>query len=565
MKWLTSGPLPCPVSERRFDLRDWLVILVFLLFAAFYFMARLQRSLPAPLVWGDSANIASFAAALDYPQNFQGDALLHDLDNIRIYSTIQIPLIRLFYRWVDDYGLSFLLLLGPTVFLQLTGFYLLGRAIFTSRYWALLFSLASAIPTTVVLQEFWGIVDNPLPRFTFQALLPFVMALFWVWRERPLRWPLVMMLAGLLVYIHPVSTPAWIAAFWLGCVLYLPGHWRGWQKAAWLVSLGAAALLVMLPFIYNYLTYHESGQTANNALLLQVLYEQFPENLLNPPAAIAELLRDSMDSGLMLFGLTGFLVLWWLKAGERQELILTLVWLGGVLMVSVAVPMLERIVERIFNLSPFETELLRGIRYFHFFMILYAMWGLSELWRKARHRYLAYGIAVLGLLPLVVFALPNLDRLYRYIDWKPLIACWTTGKPICPAENDFYSLIQAIRQQTPEDGRFYYSPSAYDTASLPLRYLTLRSLVYSYKDRGLLAYSNTADLEQWYQTMTEASSYKSDKIWLRRDPVGLRRFLDRLGTDYLIVNFPVIPERAKDFGANIVYQNESFTLLHLIR
>lgn len=565
MKWFTLGPLPRPVSDRRIDWRDGMVIFAFLLFAALFFMARLQRTLPGPLVWGDSANIASFAAALDNPQNFQGDALLYDLDNIRIYATIQIPLIRLFYRWVGEYGFSFLLLLGPTVFLQLAGFYFLGRVILANRYWALLFSLTSAIPAAVVLQEFWGIVDNPLPRFTFQALLPFVLALFWVWREQPLRWLLVMALAGLLVYVHPVSAPAWIAALWLGCLLYLPRNWRGWQKAAWMICLGIAALLVMLPFIVNYQTYYAHGQNANNALLLRVLYEHFPEKLLNPPAAVFELLRDTLGSGLMLFGLAGFLILWWIKAGERRELILTLVWLGGVLLVSVAAPMVERIVERLFDLTPFETELLRGIRYIYFYITLYAIWGLSELWRRVRYRYLAYGIAVLGMAPLIVFASPNLDRLARYLDWKPLFTCWTTGRPFCPVQNDYYSLIQAIRQQTPEDGRFYYSANAYDTASLPLRYFALRSLVYNYKDRGFLTYSNAAGLEQWYQTMTEASAYKNDKIWLRKDPEGMRRFLDRLEADYLIVNFLVTPKKAGELGARIVYQNASFTLLQLIR
>jgi hypothetical protein len=565
MKWLTLGPLSRPDAQRRFDWRDGVVIFAFFLCAALFFLARLQRSLPAPLVWGDSANIASFAAALDHPRNFQGDALLHNLDNIRIYSTIQIPLIRFFYRWVGEYGLSFLLLLGPTVFLQLLGFYLLGRVILASRYWALLFSLACAIPTTVVLQEFWGIVDNPLPRFTFQALIPFVLALFWIWRQRPRRWLVVMALAGLLVYVHPVSTPAWIAALWLGCMLYLPHNWSRWQKVSWMVCLGAVSLLAMLPFIYNYLTYHETGQTANNALLLRVLYEDFPENLLNPPAAVLDLLQDVLSSGMLLFGLAGLTVLWILKAGERRELLLTLVWLGGLLLISVVVPAAERIAERLFALVPLETELLRGIRYIYIFLILYSIWGLSEVWRRARYRALATGIVVLGLVPLILFVLPNLERLNRYLDMKPLVACWTTGRLLCPVENDYNSLVQAIRQQTPEDGRIYYSTNAYDTAALPLRYLALRSLVYSYKDRGLLAYSNAAELEQWYQNMSEASAYKSDKIWLRSDPEGMRRFLDRLGADYLVVNFALGPGRAADIGAQIVYQNESFTLLQLIR
>jgi hypothetical protein len=565
MNWLTLGPLPHSEAERRFDWRDGAVIFTFLLFAALFFLARLQRTYPAPLVWGDSANIASFAAALDHPQNFQNDELLYDLDNIRIYATMQIPLIRLLYRWVGEYGLSFLLLLGPTVFLQLVGFYILGRAIFASRYWALLLSLVSAIPTTLVLQEFWGIVDNPLPRFTFQALLPFVLALFWVWREKPLRWSLVMLLAGFLVYVHPVSTPAWITAIWLGCLVYLPHSWRVWQKISWMGFLGVVSLLVMLPFIYNYLTYHEHGQTANNAVMVRVLYEYFPKNLLNPPAALIELFRDTLSLGVLLLGIAGFVVLWILKAGDRRELLLTLTWLGGIVLVSVALPTLERLVERIFNQSPFETELPRGIRYLYFFLILYSIWGLSELRRRARNRYLSMGFAGLGLIPLIVFASPNLDRLGRYLDMKPLVACWTTGRLFCPAENDYNLLVQAIRQQTPETARFYFSTDAYDTSSFSLRYLALRSLVYSYKDRGLLAYSNAADLEQWYQTMLEASAYKSDRVWMRRGPDGMRRFLDRLGVDYLIVNFPVIPERAVEFGARIEYQNNSFTLLEIIR
>ena len=74
--------------------------------------------------------------------------------------------------------MSFWLLL-PTILLQLIGFYFLGRVLYRSRLWAFLLAvITAAMVTEVGLGEFWGIWRDVLPRFTFQAFLPFC----WRWR-----------------------------------------------------------------------------------------------------------------------------------------------------------------------------------------------------------------------------------------------------------------------------------------------------------------------------------------------------------------------------------------------
>ncbi|MDO8559756.1 MAG: hypothetical protein Q7S23_01825, partial [bacterium] len=190
---------------------------------------RWQGAYPFAFLSGDSANIAGFAAALDHPGNFTGDAILSDPANFRFYQTIHLPLIRALTKITGDYGTSFIWLLGWHVLVQAVGFYILGRILFHRRYWAALYAIMTLVPVQLNL-EFWGAWSDPLPRFSFQALLPYLLAAALRWRSSPIAWPWLMAAAGVLVYVHPVSAPGWGLALWLGFVWGAPAAWSYQKK-----------------------------------------------------------------------------------------------------------------------------------------------------------------------------------------------------------------------------------------------------------------------------------------------------------------------------------------------
>ena len=189
---------------------------------------------------GDGGNIASYAAALDHPGWFSSDPVLGNSNNIGIYATIHIPLIRLLDRLTGDYGLAYTWLVFPETFLQLLGFYILGRVLFKNRSWAFLLAFLTAMMViNIGLGEIWGVWRDALPRVTFQSLLPFLLALVLVWKDRPGRWPWLMIIGGLLVYVHPISAPAWGFAIWLSLWLLHPKGWNWKRRILVMLGLGA--------------------------------------------------------------------------------------------------------------------------------------------------------------------------------------------------------------------------------------------------------------------------------------------------------------------------------------
>ena len=299
---------------------DWLAMLTFLTFAVIYFLGRLQGNYPVVILTGDGGNIASYAAALDHPGWFQADPVLGDLRNIDIYATIHIPIIRALNRLTGDYGLAYAWLVLPQTFLQLLGFYLAGKgAVHQSqqqyrRYSAGRivsgpFVLAFLTAMTVInigLGEIWGVWQDALPRVTFQSLLPFLLTLTLVWKDRPGRWPWLMLLAGLLVYVHPISAPAWGLAIWFSLWLLLPTGWNWKRRILTMLGLGVLFLLVLAPFAVNYLSYRGQDQAADYNTVMAILQTYSPKNLLNVPAALGDFVWSMTRSLLLPVALAGF-------------------------------------------------------------------------------------------------------------------------------------------------------------------------------------------------------------------------------------------------------------------
>ena len=559
---------------------DWLFALIFLACAVVYFLGRLQGNYPVVILTGDGGNIASYAAALDHPGWFQADPALGESNNIGIYATIHIPLIRFLKRLTGDYGLAYAWLVLPQTFLQLLGFYILGRVLFTrtwgtgapvpavlaqagkNRFWALLLAFLTAMTViNIGLGEIWGVWQDALPRVTFQSLLPFLLTLTLVWKDRPGRWPWLMLFAGLLVYVHPISAPAWGLAVWLSLWLLQPKGWSWKRRILILLGLGVLFLVVLTPFAINYLSYRGRDQAADYNTVMAILQTYSPANLLNVPAALWSFLWNMTRSLLLPVALTGFVATWLLKKNDRTPVKIVLLWMAGIFITSVIIPFAEQMIEQRFHVLPIETELVRCIRYFVPLLLLFWIWPLAE-WTprltnpQARRAAIALGI--------VLFCFWSATNRPAVRDIYQTFICFTKARLVCPAPSPLNELILTLRTQTqPGEGVLIFNQdTAYVSQSLSARYAALRPLVYTLRDSGILGYSNRSALPGWLATTKQMETLRAMTDPQRR-LAGLVPLADSLGASYLVVDFDVPPEMLSYLPASVVMHNDRYILLKL--
>lgn len=549
----------------RWNRFDSLFFLACLGWAFLMWYGQFMHQYPDVILGGDAANITGFAAARDHPDWYRGDLLLSDPANFRIYATVHIPLIRALTQITGSYSQSFNLILLPQVFLQLTGFYVLGRQLFRNRFWAVLLALVNIAPFAINLEESWGLSYYAVPRQLFQSLLPFLLALVLRTRKDWRAWPVWMGLCGLLVYAHPVSTPAWAAALGVGILSLTPAstpaRW-GWpRRLGWVALCGVAFLATALPFILNYMNSHVQGASTNYDLVYATIVESFPHNLLDTPAAVAEFIKITTRSGLLPLGLLGLGLLLFIRPRRPADLRLALAWVGGILLMSVFIPWVEHSLERALRLIPVETELARGLRYIPFFFILFALWGLAELSDRLNPHWTSKAAAASAAALVAFWLVINPLRLETM---RHILECWSSAQVLCSHTVPETAVINAVRQYTPPGSPIYSAlANQFDMAfSQSVRYLALRPLVYSFKDRGLLVYSNAETLAKWDQVHQEMVYISTAYSEMERPRQWYNQAVS-LGAEYMITpnTFNLKPYAA--LPVTLLFQDNRYLLFQI--
>jgi hypothetical protein len=552
-------PAPHPLSFNHWDA---LIILFFLFIAFVYQLAVMRPGFPTVILGGDAANIASFAAGRAYPDLFKSDAILGDLNNIGLYVTIHLPLAIWLEKWVGNFGLAYSLLVLPHVFLQYFSYYLFGRVLYRSCYWAFLFSLAVSAPLALDGGELWGVMSDAMPRFTFQVLIPFILILLlFTWRDQPRRWYWIMITVGLLAFVHPVSTPIWAFALWLGFWPMFPPSWDTRRKIQDMFKLGFTLALALLPYVIIYLTYHKSGSSQSNYdLVHHILVEYFPANILNIPGAINTLFYNTAQFGLLWYGSAGLLITGLLFRSERPRLKQMLVWMAGIAFISILVPWVEITIERALRLIPLQTELMRGMRYLVLFLFIFWFYPFAELTRRSRHVHATRAAFAIG--TLLTLGWLTLNPPQPFLQVSPVFNCWERGRFICPTNTDHADALTYIREQTPEGSKFTVF-LANRWSGIEVRYLGLRPMVYAFKDRGQLLYTNPDVLQQWYSYQ----ELENDIFSRRKSPTleekctRIVEFARHAGADYILTNFECPPALQLQLHVSAAYQNSTYSVL----
>lgn len=582
-----SKRLTLPTFAQRISWADAAIVLVFLLLALMHQYGRFGGAYPFATtngfvyLEGDAANIASLAAGWDHPELFRDDELLADRRNFRNYLTVHIPVIRGLTRISGEYGAAFSSLLWLHVFVQAMGFYVLGRVIFQSRFWALLLAIVTLMPISLNLSEYWGIFDNPEPRFSFQALLPYVLALALYWRLRPGRWPWLMAIAGTLMYVHPVSAPTWGFAIWLGLWAFQPPSWSLKKSLGYMLLLGVVFLLVASPFLLHYLLSHAHGtpQGAQYDQVYKIMKVRFAVGYLDLYLALYGFIYSwSGKAGFYwAWAVVGVVLVTLLRRGDRKIVFLVGLWTAGLLTVSLAIPWAEQTISRAYGWIPVELDLVRGIRYTIPLMLLFCLWPIAEIAKKLQRGNARKSpgkiVATIALCTIGGFLVALWTYRYQPREILHTLSCFRHGEVVCewqdvkqrrPNVPAFVEALNAVRRETAPGSKILPTSYLYE---LQIRYYALRPVVYAWKDGGLLAYSNHAGLIKWYENYNEMEAI-NNKQDVKAKLEALLVVSRRLEAQYLLIDyadshFASDPIIVNSLGASIVWSNASFELVRV--
>ncbi len=546
-------------AARGLGLQRWdaVALALFAGFAIVLTIGRLQGNVPFTWLDGDAANVAAFSAARAHPEMFVGDELLGNLQNIRYYLSATLPILESLKRVTGDYGLAFTALLPVHVFIELSGFYLLARYLMRSRLWGFLFAAISAMPLPLNLGEYWGLSLIPLPRATFQALLPFVLLAALAWRDQPARWPWVMLMAGGLTYAHLVSGPTWALALWMGFWLFLPGSWSWRRKIAVMLALGLVYLLAISPFALTYLRSHASARAGDYAQIMAILKEMYPSKILDTPAAIIEFVWILAKLTLLPLAAVLGLLLWLVRVPVPKVARLMGIWSIGILTAAGLIPWIEHAIEQAYRLTPIQIDLVRGVRYLVPFMLLVAIWPLSLIHarlKRAQDARGGYRAVAAGLVMVTTWTV-------LYPPYPAALAegasCLLRGKLVCLASDTIGETLDAVDRLTPPGAPFLAS-----ALPMQLRYRSMRPVVYNRRDGDILGMANHVDLLTW-----EGRDRSMQAIAAQPDPNArlamLADLAEKLGADYLLIDFPADPALLAGLHAQAVYVNPPYSLIRL--
>lgn len=556
-----SRPFEWPV---KFTFPDWALIIFFLALSFIYQIAMSGNGFPTVVLGGDAANIASFAAARAYPNLFATDAILGDLQNIGLYTTIHLPVTIFLAKLLGNFGLAYKVLLFPHVFFQYFGYYLLGRVLFKNRYWAFLFTMAISSPLDLAGGEMWGITSEGMPRFTYQVILPFIFIIFLaLWKGRPERWPWLMTLTGLLVFIHPVSTPTWAVAFWAGLWPNMPASYNIRKKLLEMFKMGVILVLALLPYIIIYLSYKQGGQAKSNYdLVYHILINYFPNDLLNIPAAVQTLIEVSSKYGLFWFGLAGLLTTYFLFKTERKFLAQMLTWVIGIVFITILVPYIEQNIERALRIIPLQTEVMRGMRYLIIFLFIFWFYPLAELTHRLKNPIWIKAVFLVGTIMSVFWLVKNPPYPIREV--PNVVQCWSQGTLICPTNTDYAAALEFIKNDTPEQARFVVFLTS-RWSGIEVRYLGLRPMAYAYKDKGQLAFTNLSALENWFYFLNRENAIfsKNNSPTLELKQKRMVDFAFDAEANFMLTDFPFPKEVQEQYDISTVYQNNTYSVIKI--
>jgi hypothetical protein len=552
--------------------KELLVLIIFFVIAFMFTCGRLgNHPFQFLQLESDAANIASFSAAYDNPENYTRDPFLSDPQNYSAYFAFHIPLIRTLGKLFGSYTTAFTILLFPVIIVQLFGFYLLGKKLYSNRLIAFLLSLATMLPIRMPVYEYFGLNNDVIPRFLFQAILPYLLMLLLNIIDTPSKWWLGGLAFSAGLYIHPVSGPAWIMAYYLS-ILFVTNikeirfWWLYFIKACFFTVLG------MLPFIWAFFV-PSGNEIYNIPLIKEIMSERL--------ASQTESVFSMYSNYFQTYVATNWplIVLWLVTIGFLIELPIQEIikrnkiddgykhnhkavyaWWIAILFASIVIPLLDEIYIQKTGGLPVLREIRRNLRYFIPLLWITIFIFISQINRwmdqkginKPAKGYLACIICVF----MAIYAVQSksfINNAFRHE-----FICLQQGKLFCQSqagENEKIEFYQAVTRLVGKEELIFPDPSPdYMQDSLIPRYFCLRSIAYTYKDGGGAGSTTMQFITDWWRITQKLDPYlPNSEHPLKIDVLDIAK---ETGAEYFIFISPD-PEIKLQLNQNcIAFQNE---------
>jgi hypothetical protein len=335
------------------------------------------------------------------------------------------------------------------------------------------------------------------------------------------------------------------------------------RKLAEMLKLGLALSLALLPYVSIYLTYKKGGRGSSDyEMVYYILDNFFPTNLLNIPGAVQTLIESASQYGLLWYALAGLAVTFLLFRAERGRLTQLLTWMAGISFVTILIPYIEITIERSLRIIPLQTELMRGMRYLVPFLFIFWFYPLAQLTSQARRAWLTRSVFAIGTLSALAWLILNPP--YPIAEIPIVVRCWSTGQVICPVDTDYTDALSYIRDETPQKAQFVVFLTN-RWSGIEVRYLGLRPMIYAFKDRGQLAFTNLQALQKWfyYEQRENAIFSRNISPTLEIKEARMIDFALDARANYMLTDYPFPAELLKKNGLSVVYQNKTFTILQI--
>ena len=543
---------------------DLLVTICFIIVAVLYYQYRTGHDKVITNLVGDAPMIASVFAGRDYRVDFEGDPLLGQAKTTDPYIAAAYWYVSFLRRWFQlPYGNAYLTMLLPITFLQLLGFYILGRVLCQSR----ILSVLLAVFCTVFIQfeswgEYWGLDREPLNRVAIGALMGFFWTMAVYYGRKPKMRLAIMAAVGSSLWIHPVATP--VLGFFLWLSLWTTRAEDETQKK-FIINMCMAAgmfLLILIPYALQY--WSRFGHQDSPPELQKKLFEIMRVGYING------YFRNEWDVIKKFFYEFGWqkpflsaaaimlIASFSLSNSKDRRTVLQLGLMAmGILIISDIVFLLDHSLAARADRIPTQADLVRGNRFLiplSFVVLFYSSTVLS-------HRF---GLKVGAPISIIIVAFlffnlqPNLKKFsddlrqgYRVMMSKE-----------SPANEADVEMLSWLHEKTPRKT----SVTVFFTNLLDntIRYVALRPLKFSYKDS---CFFNYFDGERALEYVKKRAAYtlaieqKDKKVLFHHAAKTAMLF----GSDLVVIDKGLIDTSYQKLNHAIAWENVKYVVIDLRR
>lgn len=507
----------------------------------------------------DQHNIASFAAAEEHPERYANDILLSDPVNYKWYTPLYVAAIKYITRLTDSYAATFVALIIPTVTLFLSGTYFLLRYLTRNRVLsaglAFIFTIALI---RIPLAADWNIIEaaHMRPNNQFIALLPWSLLLA-IWsRNRVMFWPLVGACSAALLYVHPVSAPAWGFAVFGGLLWASKEYYDIKTRIIWLLLLVITAVLIVTPYFIIFAGTYPGKQPPSDQY--ETIYNFAVQRLIPGSLDLGLLLKNCFNFArrhdtrfftlfLLVWAVTGQIFAW--KDDRKTRTIARFLILGLVfyMFVTVLIPLVDQIISARLRRMPFEIDLARGLKFWPWWLLLLGAPGFQGLQKsvlasKKCPQYLARSLTIMIVCIALLVSHSLITRNIRSFLWK------TRTNPEFAKEMEATDeLVSFIEQNTPTNATFFGK-----CWPIWLRHTPGRGVFLTWKDSGAFLYANYPSLKKFINLWKQ--SEQANTI------AEMDTFCRKWQVDYILLDTPEYEDYAAE---RVVFSNTHWTIVRV--